>query len=265
MAKNLFERGIMDLYEEQIEELKKLEQNAALSVADVADSICGNNEMLRHYLNDAPSYDAIRVYKAAMSRNLIGRRPINEPCLEGLGLITLEYPKLQNLKSPTDRIDSKDWCDFLKICIDYHIRMGNHIQPMLYIDDKNSEYQYARNASYGLPIFPSNWKGKGDKWPTIQMEDGHVSEDQNRLIVLLCAALGIYTPQELEKGPNTRLVESLMENAWDTISSTVLSQVSNNSFGDLTHILFHHRHTKCVRIEFYHFAKPHFPLHFHVT
>lgn len=231
MAKNLFARGIMDLYEEQIEELKKLEQNAALSVADVADSICGNNEMLRHYLNDAPSYDAIRVYKAAMIRNLIGRRPINEPCLEGLGLITLEYPKLQNLKSPTDRIDSKDWCDFLKICIDYHIRMGNHIQPMLYIDDKNSEYQYARNASYGLPIFPSNWKGKGDKWPTIQMEDGHVSEDQNRLIVLLCAALGIYTPQELEKGPNTRLVESLMENAWDTISSTVLSQVSNNGRG----------------------------------
>ena len=223
---------MMDLYNSQLETLKKIEEGAALSVADVADSICGNNEMLRHYLNDAPTPDAIRVYKAAMIRNLIGRRPINEPCLEGLGLITLDYPKLQNLKSPTDRIDSKDWCDFLKICIDYHIRMGNHIQPMMYINDKHSEYQYARSASYGVPIFPSSCtETEVGKWPSIQLEDGHVSEGQNRLIVLLCAALGIYTPADLEIPANTKLIEFLMENAWDTISSTVLSQVANNGRG----------------------------------
>lgn len=223
---------MVDLYNSQLDILKKIEEGAALSVADIADSICGNNDMLRHYLNDAPTSDAIRVYKAAMIRNLIGRRPINELCLEGMGLITLEYPKLQNIKSPTDRIDSKDWCDFLKICIDYHIRMGNHIQPMLYIDDKHSEYQYARNASYGVPIFPSSCtETEVGKWPSIQMEDGHVSEGQNRLIVLLCAALGIYTPAELEIPANTKIIEFLMENAWDTISKTVLSQVINNGRG----------------------------------
>lgn len=231
-ANALLAAGNMQQYNECIEKLQEFEKEAYISVDYLARYICGNYEMLRHYLGDdstLPS-NAISVYTAAMIRNLIGRRPINEPCLEGLGLITLVYPELLKIKSPTEKIAEEEWQHFLKICIDFHIRFGNHIQPMLCISDDFSEYQYARNSSYGLPIFPSDWTGDGEKWPTIKEVDNHVSEEQNRLIVLLCAALGIYTAQDLEKPTNKSLVSKLMDTAWDNICQ-ILTPVINNGNG----------------------------------
>ena len=231
-ANELLANGNTQQYDNCIAKLRELEKDAYISIEKLAEYICGNYEMLRHYLGEVTTIpsSAISVYTAAMIRNLIGRRPINEPCLEGLGLITLVYPELLKIKSPTEKIAEVEWQNFLKICIDYHIRFENHIQPMLCISDDFTEYQYARNSSYGLPIFPSDWTGDGKKWPTIKEVDGHVSEEQNRLIVLLCAALGIYTAQDLEKAVNRNLVSRLMDVAWDNICQ-ILTRVSPNGNG----------------------------------
>ena len=211
-------------------ELADMEENSRLTIREIADKIF-SERMLEHYLGKTPTPNHIDVYKAALIRNLIGHRPINEPSLEGMGLITLVYPKLKSVKAPrefTNKLSDEDWQAFLKICLDFRIRMGNHIQPMLYHSKQCSEYQYARNTSYGIPIFPSD-SDRVKKWPTIKVDkDGNIVENQNRLVVLLCAGLGIHTVTELSKHDNKTLVTNLLKRAWEDILPT-LTEVTPGS------------------------------------
>ena len=211
-------------------ELADMEENSRLTIREIADKIF-SERMLEHYLGKTPTPNHIDVYKAALIRNLIGHRPINEPSLEGMGLITLVYPKLKSVKAPrefTNKLSDEDWQAFLKICLDFRIRMGNHIQPMLYHSKQCSEYQYARNTSYGIPIFPSD-SDRVKKWPTIKVDkEGNIIEDQNRLVVLLCAGLGIHTVTELSKHDNKTLVTNLLKRAWEDILPT-LTEVTPGS------------------------------------
>lgn len=56
-------------------------------------------------------------------RQIIGRKPIFENNAESMGLITLEYPAIKNIKRPSSLIDylenyggnvtDNDWHDFL--------------------------------------------------------------------------------------------------------------------------------------------------------
>ena len=224
------------ILEQQLEqtkaELADLEENCRLSIGEIADRIF-SERMLEHYLGKTPGSNHIEVYKAALIRNLIGHRPINEPSLEGMGLITIVYPKLKNVKAPrefTNKLSDEEWQSFLKICLDFRIRMGNHIQPMLYHTKQCSEYQYARNTSYGIPIFPSD-SDRVKKWPTIKVDsDGNITEYQNRLVVLLCAGLGIHSVAELNIPTNRALVTNLLKRAWTDILPTLTEVTSNSGY-----------------------------------
>lgn len=229
-----------DLYKEKSAELQKLVDSASLRIKDIADAIW-SEDLLKHYLGNRTINDDIKkVYRSAMVRNLLGRRPINEPSLEGMGLIKLVYPKLESVRLP-DLLDSynkrypsaainvEDWRDYLKICLDYHVRMSNCIQPMLYIDSRVSEYKYARNSAYGYPIFPAGSPDKEKTWPEVKLDDnGNVIEDQNRLVLLLCAALGLYTPDDLQN--NLALVQGLLRKAWQDVLP-VLTPVADDGKG----------------------------------
>ena len=226
-----------DTYKEKCAELQKHVDSASLRIKDVADAIW-SEDLLKHYLGNRRMNDDIKkVYRAAMVRNLLGRRPINESSLEGMGLIKLVYPKLEsvllpnlldayNRSFPSNAITVGDWRDYLKICLDYHVRMGNSIQPMLYIDSSVSEYKYARNSAYGYPIFPACTPDKEKTWPEVKLDDnGNVTEDQNRLVLLLCAALKLYSPADLQN--NLNLVQGLLRKAWLDILPVLTSVVDD--------------------------------------
>ena len=221
------------------QELQDLLNSASLPIKDIADAIW-SEDILKHYLGKTPGTQTIEVYRAAMVRNLLGRRPINEPSLEGMGLIKLVYPKLDSVKLPdllngynqqfpSNAISVEDWRDFLKICLDYQVRMGNSIQPMLYISSNVSEYKFARNSAYGYLIFPTGTPDRERTWPDVRFdEDGNVEEDQNRLVLLLCAALGFYSPDDLQN--NLTLVQGLLRKAWSDILP-VLTKVIDDGNG----------------------------------
>lgn len=228
-----------DLYKQKNEELQNLLSSASLQIKDIADAIW-SEDLLKHYLGKTPGTQTIEVYRAAMVRNLLGRRPINEPSLEGMGLIKLVYPQLESVKLPTlldtynqrfpsNAFKKEDWQDFLKICLDYHVRLNNCIQPMLYINSNISEYKYARNSAYGYPMFPAGTADREKTWPEVNLDtNGNVEEDQNRLVLLLCAALELYTPNDLQN--NLALVQGLLRQAWNDILP-VLTLVQDDGKG----------------------------------
>jgi superfamily II DNA/RNA helicase len=140
-----------------------------------SDIICGNR-MFDHLNIDNPgqNYDK-RDYIQAMVRNAIGRRPLYQPSLESLGLVSLQYPALDNAILPNcligTAITDAEWKNFLKIILDFSIRMGNHINY-----PSRNETHYVRDA-FATPIPDSTW-------------DINVAQP-SRLVLLLCAALNI--------------------------------------------------------------------------
>ena len=152
-------------------------------------------------------------------RQIIGRKPIFENNAESMGLITLEYPAIKNIKRPSSLIDylenyggnvtDNDWHDFLKLSLDYVFRVGNHIQPLI-----DGERKYVRDSNIGTPITAPNDIRKGiSHWPIIAEEDGIISSKQNRLIMLLCVfylSLVFFFKQKTAYEIGVRLVGSEM-------------------------------------------------------
>ena len=186
---------------------------------------------LSRTIYDAKIFDHITIndaeqnheaYKAALLRNFIGRKPLFESNVETLGLVTLAYPGLKDVKMPSTLIDYSDnhnlnmvdgdWQDFIKLILDYFVRMGNHIQPLV-----EGERKFIRDANISTPISaPNNIRERINHWPTVKLkEDGSVSSSQPRIVLLLCAGLNITTIQQLQV--NLRIVEKLLEDAWNVV------------------------------------------------
>jgi len=212
-----------------------------VKISDFKDRVC-SLDIFEHIATDLNTIDS---YKAAVLRSAIGRRLLHASgSLETMGLISIVYPDLESKYKPSDvtmwnnshpgspQITDSDWRDFLKICLDYLIRLGNCIQPL----DRPSalnERDYLRNnsptkiAAAGTVIGP----GIGKVWPTIKYENNQPSnatKRQNRIVTLLCAALGINDEVQLSMPSNRQAVTSILDAAWKQLtgldgSSPVLS------------------------------------------
>lgn len=180
-------------------------------------------------------------YKAALVRNLIGRRSIYEANLESLGLLTLKYPALAAIPCPQAlrtfmnqcnlTIQDSDWHDFLKLCLDFYVRMGNHIQPL-----EDNEYRYSREGTIGKPMRESSYTPVYyDRseicWPQVHVNtNGNLCKVQPRLVLLLCAAMHIDNLNQLNQYRAT--INNILHQAWtDLTNSGVLTQVAPNGQG----------------------------------
>lgn len=199
-------------------------------------------DIFEHIKTDSSTIDS---YKAAVLRSAIGRRLLHASgSLETMGLISIVYPDLTSKYRPSEvlmwnnshpgspQITDDDWRDFLKICLDYLIRLGNCIQPL----DRPSaiyEREYLRNnsptkiAAAGIDI----GAGIGKVWPSIKYENNNHNKAvkrQNRIVTLLCAVLGINDEVQLSIPYNGQTVTSILDAAWRQLtgldgSSPVLS------------------------------------------
>ena len=191
-----------------------------VSLYDISEAIY--NQVMFDHLSNTDGAKNKNAYKAALIRGIIGRRPAYETNAETMGFIYLDYPSLKTAKVPSvlsdyaDRnginIEDIDWQDYLKLAIDYVMRLNNHIQPL--VDD---EKKYVRDSNLSSPIASSDdVREKLKHWPSVKInEGGNVSEQQSRLVVLLCAGLGIHTLEQLQS--NFRVVDAIIQEAWNTL------------------------------------------------
>lgn len=134
--------------------------------------------------------------------------------LETLGLVHFEYPEIKRAEVPQGLdISREDWHDFLKIALDYEIRSNKHF------DVSDTTNPWSSITQYTSPIFPSDYKGEtgglsGRKWPQVRKNTkGEAQSAQSRLVLLLCAGLGITNTTELNR-ENINIINSALQAAW---------------------------------------------------
>lgn len=203
-----------------------------LTLSDTANLIC-YDRLFDHI--SSPDTGDKRAYKASLIRSFIGRRQLYEKGAESMGLITLVYPALKDIRMPETLQDyseehelgltDKDWQDYLKIILDYYLRLANHIQPLI-----SGERKYVRDSNLSKPIAPSDDDREGvSKWVKVKKdEQGNISLKQPRVILLLCAGLGIDSQEKLAS--HVGLVDELLRTAWNTlVDKHLLTKVTSDS------------------------------------
>lgn len=174
-------------------------------------------------------------YLEGLLLDQFGWIPKRANSLETMGFVRLVYSDLVKAKCPEVLLrkgfNDQDWRDFLKICIDYQIRGGRHY--ML-----SSEYrQYITQQKYTAAIYPSNSPLKEvTKWPKLNISKNGVEETQSRLILLLCAALG-YTDIQQFDNEKIAIVNHVMSEAWDFLTTNMLSQTDSQNQGYMLDLL----------------------------
>lgn len=173
-------------------------------------------------------------YLAALFLDQFGWIPKRANSLENMGLVRLSYPTLKQAICPEsllrEGLTDTDWRDFLKICLDYVIRGGRH-----YTIASNYAAYLSQNriTSY---IYPSkcDLKRNGQpvsKWPTLQERKNHTIKDsQHRIILLLCAAMGI-PDADLMTDEQKATIEDALNKAWDFITQKVLTVYDTENKG----------------------------------
>lgn len=196
-------------------------------------------------------------YKASLVRGIIGRRPAYEKNGETMGFFELVFPNLKKCKLPEDlaniaderglTIGNKDWQDFLKVAIDYNIRLNNHIQPLI-----DGESVFIRDAELGSPIAAADdTREKLKKWPLVKLAaDGTPAERQPRLVVLLCAALGIKDYNDLKA--NVRTINKILIEAWNALidkDNGVLTFVDANDSTGYNRPMYNGKYVGCYYLD----------------
>lgn len=154
-------------------------------------------------------------YLQALLRDYLAPLLKQYTSLETLGLLHFEYPEIKSAEPPQYlKISRKDWHDFLKIALDYEIRSNKHF------DVSDTTNPWSSITQYTSPIFPSDYKGEtggrsGRKWPQVRKNTkGEAQSAQSRLVLLLCAGLGITNTTELNR-ENINIINSALQAAWE--------------------------------------------------
>lgn len=177
-------------------------------------------------------------YLTALFLDQFGWIPRRGNTLESLGLVHLVYPVLSKETIPAGiaaalkyvnvqpTFTDDDWRDFLKICLDYQIRVNKH-----YVIPKESEAFLVQNL-YTKNIYddssPLN-HSKYKKWPRIRIDkNGTASQHQSKLVLLLIAGLNLNTNLT---GGESNLVNTILQKAWETIRDKLLKETDLTNKG----------------------------------
>lgn len=198
-------------------------QKPVFSMRDAAEVIF-NQEIFEHleyeaeYANRDHSRDE-DAYRTSLIRGIVGRKSVHLASIENLGLGRVVYPGIdRETHVPAGwamaGLQLEAWKSFLKISLDYVFRMGNHLQCPTF-----REKQYLRDSELSIPFNPANW-------PNVKRTGRAVNVKQHRLVLLICAALGIKDRTELDARENE--VNTLLNEAWSFLSGRILKRVDAN-------------------------------------
>lgn len=228
----------------------RLNGDTSVSMNDISECFLTDRYYLHRKVNIDTPDDRI-AYKKALMRSLIGRRTVYEPSIESLGVISLDYPLLRNVERPNQLLEgtqyeniitSNEWQNFLKICIDYYVRFGNHLQSLA-----DGEDSYLRDSDKSTPI-------NRERWPQVKVNNDGVSEFQPRLVLLLCAALGFHSIHDLQTEQNRNFVNNLLSAARKDLTEIGMLRkvIRGEGYDDYIDYLFFDLFRSRVRVQLNH-------------
>ncbi|MGK2870735.1 MAG: DEAD/DEAH box helicase [Alphaproteobacteria bacterium] len=180
------------------------------------------DNMLAHYCRLSPGTFSEASGPVELARMFLvrefGRRPKRLNNLESMGLVAVRYPALENIRQdpPAGALaagfDRADWLNFLKLCLDFHVRAGG-----------------------SLAVSPSwrNWLGM--PFPQSQLvprDEPHTGRNQRRwprakrsglrstLVRLLAHAL----KADIATAHGEDRVDAVLQAAWDSLTAAGLLQ-----------------------------------------
>lgn len=142
------------------------------------------------------------------------RRPKRQNSLETMGLAEVEYPKLANVVHRRTAVEQAglalpDWKDFLKICLDFHVRQS------FCLNLPTSWDRWGGNKVYAKQVLPPQSlerpTSKLVKWPKVRP-----GERQHRLVRLLARVLKLDPQSDVGRDR----IDSLLLAAWQDLTET---------------------------------------------
>ena len=206
--------------------------SSALSLKDVVEKIF-NEHIFDHIKTSREragegGEDEV-AYKAALLRNILGKRIMYDSSMESMGLVRLVY-NISDAKLP-ETLDAlakkngvelcdKDWHDFLTIILDFFCRAGSHIQALI-----PGEVRFIRETGYGTPFAEPYDTRKGfSHWPSTKPSSRGL---YSRIMLVLCAGLGIDTLDKLNK--NEKAIDATLKDAFDyLVQKGIIKRVSGD-------------------------------------
>ncbi|MBR6104855.1 MAG: DEAD/DEAH box helicase [Paludibacteraceae bacterium] len=194
---------------------------------------------LAHHMDDARkrsvsngrvSETTKRDYLRALFLDQFGWIPKNGNTLETLGFVHLVYPALKNARVPATLareggFSDADWQTYLKICIDYFIRASRCIA----ISD--SIKPYLQQSVFTREVYASDSTlEKVLKWPVLESTGTRIEEKQKRIVLILCAALGVTDFKSISTEKRNAINEALQE-AWNFLKDNVLTETDHENHG----------------------------------
>lgn len=204
------------------EELRKLAAGKVTTYKDMVDWLSTQAPDVSRWIH-AFYADSDQQFKAGRGKELLteillcrefARRPKRQNSLETMGLVSVQYPKLDTIKTRRPAVEQAglslpEWIDFLKICMDFLVRQyfclnvpgawerwgGNRVFAKQMLPPKSVERTTSRLA----------------KWPKVLPQ-----ERQNRLVRLL--AFVLKADPHTETGRDR--IDSLLLAAWDDLTLT---------------------------------------------
>lgn len=223
--------------QEKEKQLQQLEQSKPISHNDMVAYLAADQSSDISKWIHASYEDSDTEFSGGKGKELIakillcrefGRRPKRQNSLETLGLVSVQYPKLQNISTLRSIIkDNKftldEWRSFLKITLDFFVRQYWAIQLPL------NWQRWGAEKVYPKEILPPKSKEKSTSklvhWPKVMGG----KQRQSRLIRILACVLKI-DPQT-DSGRDR--IDALLLAAWhDLVNAGLLQQRSSGRYLD---------------------------------
>jgi len=200
----------------------KAHLSSQMSWAEMVDFLKGQPDIKDHlwsYYKDLnPEVFALSNGLEQMIRCLLisnfGRRPKRANSAETLGLVEVCYDGFEKIKEAPiiwtqQGLSFKDWKDFLKVCLDFHVRDG------IYVNISRELLNWLGARFTPKYILPPNSQETPDRvvkrWPQYQK-----GTRQSRLIRLLIQILGF---QDEKIGRDKiGVINDIMERAWNALT-----------------------------------------------
>jgi len=153
--------------------------------------------------------------KEELARMLVARefarRPKRQNNLETMGLVRTHYPKLDKIEAPkftqsgVPNIDLADWQDFLKICLDFHVR-GNAV-----LDLKENWKKTFGVKFFSKQLLPPD--STEQPTPRLKLWPQCNNITRSRLVRLLAYAFKLDPSSPMERDA----INTILRTAWETL------------------------------------------------
>ncbi len=224
---------VAKIIEEKERELKELSSPKPVPWIEIADWLVANESDVRDWMYDRyvdldPREFALSSGRSTLGRILVmrefARRPKRLNSLETMGLVACGYPKLSAVKQCPEFVSSNtslsisEWCDFLKIALDFHVRENTFIDL-----PEGAWRKWGGNRLSRKWMLPPQSTEKQTnqykRWPQC-----NVAGVQSRLVRLLAFVLKLDPTSERGRD----VIDGVLRCAWDTLVSAGLFDGNNN-------------------------------------